>query len=204
MRDIKLEKPDARGCRNKFEQLQSRDDQGNYFWELRSCVYWHEFEKPKLVIPAITSDVEYAVDYEKHFANDKTSICVTSEPNYLVGLELKSSLGVSSANGKSEQAGWFLRIFKPMYVSALPIPAAPPEKQKPVERLVERILSAKQRDAGADVSALERELDELVYALYGLTPEEIKLVEGKFALRPTCIIQSIENVQRKAARTRTN
>ncbi len=30
----------------------------------------------------------------------------------------------------------------------------------------------------ADVSALERELDELVSALYGLTPAEIKLVEG--------------------------
>jgi len=42
---------------------------------------------------------------------------------------------------------------------------------------VGRILSAKQRDAGADVSAWERELDELVSALYGLTPEEIKLVE---------------------------
>ena len=26
--------------------------------------------------------------------------------------------------------------------------------------------------------ALEREIDELVYALYGLTPEEIKIVEG--------------------------
>jgi adenine-specific DNA-methyltransferase len=52
------------------------------------------------------------------------------------------------------------------------------EKQKPVERLVERILSVKQRDAGADVSGLERELDQLVCALYGLTPEEIKLMEG--------------------------
>ena len=39
-------------------------------------------------------------------------------------------------------------------------------------------LPAKQRDAGADVSELEREIDELVYALYGVTPEEIKLVEG--------------------------
>jgi hypothetical protein len=44
--------------------------------------------------------------------------------------------------------------------------------------LVERILAAKQRDAEADVSALEREIDELVYALYGLTPEEIKPVGG--------------------------
>ncbi len=44
-------------------------------------------------------------------------------------------------------------------------------------RLVDRILAAKQRDAKADVSALEREIDALVYALYGLTPKEIKLVE---------------------------
>ena len=57
-----------------------------------------------------------------------------------------------------------------------------------VERLVERILSAKRRDlglrseasssqAGADVRALERELDGLAYALYGLAPEEINIVE---------------------------
>ena len=38
-------------------------------------------------------------------------------------------------------------------------------------------LPAKQRDAGEDVSALEGEIDELVYALYGLTPEEIAVVE---------------------------
>ena len=73
--------------------------------------------------------------------------------------------------------GGFIRLFA-MHVKKFPIPAVTSEKQKPVERLVERILSAKQRDAGADVSALERELDELVSALYGLTPEEIKIVEG--------------------------
>lgn len=65
-----------------------------------------------------------------------------------------------------------------MYISALPVPAATPAQQKPVECLVERILAAKQRDAGADVSALEREIDALVHALYALTPEEIQLVES--------------------------
>lgn len=29
------------------------------------------------------------------------------------------------------------------------------------------------------MSALERQIDEMVYALYGLTPEEIAIVEGK-------------------------
>ena len=51
------------------------------------------------------------------------------------------------------------------------------EEQKPVERLVARIFAVNGQDASADVSALEREVDELVYALYALTPEEIKIVE---------------------------
>ena len=43
---------------------------------------------------------------------------------------------------------------------------------------VERILTTKQRAPDADVSALEREIDRLVYQLYDLTPEEIAIVEG--------------------------
>jgi hypothetical protein len=33
------------------------------------------------------------------------------------------------------------------------------------------------RDARADTSELEQEIDRHVYALYGLTPEEIQIVE---------------------------
>ncbi|MFZ1640854.1 MAG: TaqI-like C-terminal specificity domain-containing protein [Candidatus Contendobacter sp.] len=44
--------------------------------------------------------------------------------------------------------------------------------------LVDRILAAKQADTTADTSTLEREIDQQVYALYGLTPEEIAIVEG--------------------------
>jgi len=43
--------------------------------------------------------------------------------------------------------------------------------------LVERILTAKRAAPDADTTALEREIDERVYRLYGLTPEEIQLVE---------------------------
>ena len=58
--------------------------------------------------------------------------------------------------------------------------------------MVDRILAAKQRDAEADVglraeaaasqvSGSGREIDELVDALYGLTAEEIKIVESASA-----------------------
>lgn len=43
--------------------------------------------------------------------------------------------------------------------------------------LAEKILAAKRVDAGADVSGWEREIDERVYRLYALTPDEIKIVE---------------------------
>ncbi len=45
--------------------------------------------------------------------------------------------------------------------------------------MVDRILAAKQREAKADVSALEREIARLVYKLYELTDDEIKSVEEK-------------------------
>ena len=67
------------------------------------------------------------------------------------------------------------------YVTQIAIPKSAVEdqsKQKPFIKLVDRILAAKAKDAEADVSQLEQELDELVYALYALTPDEIKIVKG--------------------------
>ena len=43
--------------------------------------------------------------------------------------------------------------------------------------LAEWVLAAKRADPAADTAAVEGEIDELVYALYGLTADEIKIVE---------------------------
>jgi len=45
--------------------------------------------------------------------------------------------------------------------------------------LVDQIMAAKRANPKADTSALEREIDRLVYALYGLTAAEVALVEGR-------------------------
>jgi len=62
-------------------------------------------------------------------------------------------------------------------MSQIPIPPTTTEKQASLIKLVDRILAAKVRDARADTSEMEQEIDRHVYALYGLTPEEIKIVE---------------------------
>jgi hypothetical protein len=47
-----------------------------------------------------------------------------------------------------------------------------------IAELVACIIDARKKDTQVDTSALEREIDQQGYALYGLTPEEIAVVEG--------------------------
>jgi len=49
---------------------------------------------------------------------------------------------------------------------------------KPFYNLIEQILSTKKQNPEADTSKLEKEIDKLVYKLYNLTEEEIKIIEG--------------------------
>jgi len=69
--------------------------------------------------------------------------------------------------------------FKVNELSNFPLPKNRNLKSKEIIKLVERILAAKAKNPQADTSPLEREIDELVYQLYGLSPEEIAIIEGK-------------------------
>jgi adenine-specific DNA-methyltransferase len=60
----------------------------------------------------------------------------------------------------------------------LPIPDATQEQQAPIIGLVDQILNAKRGDISADVSALESQIDQLVYRLYNLTPDEMSVAEA--------------------------
>jgi len=64
-------------------------------------------------------------------------------------------------------------------IKSIPVPNATTKQQNEISSLVETILKMKKQDISADTSALEREIDRLVYGLYGLTEEEVKVVEGK-------------------------
>ena len=60
------------------------------------------------------------------------------------------------------------------------IPIAQPAEifKQRIGKLVDKILTAKKSDPNADTTALETEIDQLVYQLYELTAEEIKIIEG--------------------------
>ena len=54
------------------ETLTRRQDKGRYWWELRSCAYWQEFQKPKLVYQEIQFHPSYTLDSSGRLGNNKT------------------------------------------------------------------------------------------------------------------------------------
>lgn len=70
--------------------------------------------------------------------------------------------------------------FKKEWVQKLPIPKISPEQQKPFINLVDQILKKKKDNPEADTGELEREIDEMVYELYGLGEGEIKIIKQSF------------------------
>ena len=71
-----------------------------------------------------------------------------------------------------------VRMFS-IYVEKLPIPNVKLELQKSIIVRVDSILAAKKEEPEADTTALEAEIDQLVYKLYGLSDEEIAVIEGR-------------------------
>ena len=59
----------------------------------------------------------------------------------------------------------------------LPIPKVSKERQQPIIVLVDRILNAKKDNPNADTSSLEQQIDHIVYHLYGLTFDEVLIVD---------------------------
>ena len=93
----------------------------------------------------------------------------------LTGL-LNSKLIAFWLRNKGKMQGENYQIDKEPLMS-IPLPIVNEAGQKPITIIVEKIISLKTANLSADTSALESEIDRLVYQLYGLTEEEIKIIE---------------------------
>lgn len=67
----------------------------------------------------------------------------------------------------------------PEHIRNIPIPIASKEEQLPIIKLANSILTAKRENPSVDTIEQEREIDKIVYQLYGLTEDEIRIIEQK-------------------------
>ncbi|MBK9934275.1 MAG: class I SAM-dependent DNA methyltransferase [Cytophagaceae bacterium] len=157
------------------EKAEVRTDKGDFWWELRACDYYDQFVKPKILYQKFQVKPCFIYENTGKLCNDSMWM-IPKNDVALVGL-LNSKMGwyLISKYCTAIQNGYQL-IWK--YFGQIPIPVDFQDNNSEIKSKTLKIIDLKKQDPTADTTALEAEIDRMVYELYGLTEEEIALVEG--------------------------
>ena len=154
---------------------------GNYKWyEIQdNTAYYTKFEKSKIIYRRIAKSLDASYDTTGTFGLDTTFFIPANDLPLLA--ILNSQLFDWYARHKvlplnDPWAGGGLQFFA-QYMEKVPIADMTSEQKMALSRLVKQILADSQSD---DVREIEREIDELVYQLYGLTDAEIELIKQTY------------------------
>ncbi|WP_444685883.1 Eco57I restriction-modification methylase domain-containing protein [Helicobacter pylori] len=194
---LKLDIDDYPSLKTYLSQFRPRIDQtgekdcrkktNNQWFETQDTIAYHEdFEKEKIVYGEIVQEPRFYLDNGEcelgYFYAEATSFILTGEHlRYLLGM-LHSKLITFAfktfyAGGGLGESGY---RYKKAFIERLPIPKITPQNQKLAHKITDcakAILEAKEKDPKANTQELEKEIDALVYQLYNLTDEEIKIIE---------------------------
>ncbi len=169
-----------------YDTIATRCDQGDTPYHLRNCAYLEDFEKEKIVYGEIVQEPRFYLDNGEcelgYFYAEATSFILTGEHlHYLLGM-LHSKLITFAfktfyAGGGLGESGY---RYKKAFIERLPIPQITEKNQELADKITDgakQILALKEKDPKANTQGLEKEIDALVYQLYHLTDEEIKIIE---------------------------
>ena len=166
-----------------------------------------EMEQPKILTPSIANQSSFTYDAEDYYyfvgsgggGGGGYGITVSHNSGlsaqYLLGLLNSKLLNVYIKENSTSFRGGYM-AFNRQYIEALPIRRIDPNNRPDkaihdrIASLVERMLTLHQQKNTAatvhertllerQITATDRQIDQLVYALYGLTDEEVALVEGE-------------------------
>jgi len=170
------------------DKARKRYDQGEYWWELRPCDYYANFEKPKIIWGNLATKASFNFDEKKYYINAPGCILSTNI-KYILGVMNSRLMSYFLLSICAERQGGFIEQ-KPIYVSKIPIKTIQESQQIPIIQLVDKILSLHKQLAAAktdfehaalqrQIDATDSQIDHLVYELYGLTEGETKIIEEK-------------------------
>ena len=153
-----------------WERLSTRADQGDTPYNLRNCAYLEDFSKPKIIFQEIVQESQFLYDDTVHFmCNDTGRIIVGNSLKFLLGI-MNSKLFFYSvkrfySGGALGEHG--VRMKHTFFEN---FPCIPENKE--IEYIATR-LNNSYNDADSFL------LEKLIYSSYGLTEEEIAIVENR-------------------------
>lgn len=156
-----------------------REDQGRFYWELRSCDYYEGFVKPKIIYPQTAKSVYACYDTTGTFALNSTSFISSDDLSLLAILNSKLFDWYARHKFQSLNDPWTggRLQFKKVNMEVVPIADRTEAQKAELSRLVEQILADPKAEGVHDI---ERQIDELMYQLYGLTDAEIELIKQTY------------------------
>ncbi len=172
------------GIQLKYNDLKkSRKKTGNKWFETQDQIgYYNEFKKEKIMWKIIGSNINFYFDTKKYFANNAINVMTSSSENLKFLTSIFNSEIMDFYFKKFifiEVEGGGIQMFNTV-MRNIPFPKIPPSQQVPFEKLVDQIIAGKEK--GEDTTALERQIDLMVYKLYELTYDEVKIVDPAFEM----------------------
>ncbi|MDD4128055.1 MAG: TaqI-like C-terminal specificity domain-containing protein, partial [Methanomicrobium sp.] len=171
-----------------------RYDKGDYWWELRACDYYPEFEKPKMMLPDISLRSNFSIDKDGIFYCVNTAYIIGKYDLFLIGVLNSRLISLYYRMISPIFRGGYLRFIY-QYLIQIPIRTIDFTNPKDVARhdrmvsLVETMLDLNKKldnaKLGSEKEMIQRRIDatndaidKLVYELYGLSAKEIAIVES--------------------------
>jgi adenine-specific DNA-methyltransferase len=142
---------------------------------LRSCDYYDEFEKEKIMLPDISIKAEALMDNNGMYSVN-TAYIIPKADKYLLALINSSLIHFFYSNLTSTIRGGYLRFIR-QYIAQIPVVEPSIEVREKIESSVHKIIAEKLNDGSNITENLEAEIDQLVYKIYRLTEEEIEIIK---------------------------
>ncbi|WP_257938790.1 type IIG restriction/modification system [Campylobacter lari] len=167
-----------------YKTLEKRTDKGKTPYNLRNCAYLEEFEKEKIVWNPVSGEYLFSYIKEHIFFNNSLfmmTLDVFSLKYILAFMNSNCYKWLITLKTNLIQTGSYAYGAKDK-IERLPIPKINSKNEKLANELislVDEILNLKEQDKKANTSPLEEKINNIVYMLYNLTKEEIKIIEGK-------------------------
>ena len=169
------EYPSIKAFLDKYSQkLIDRKDQGDTPYNLRNCTYYDEFIKEKIIWKRIGSVMRFSYDNTGLYCLDSTCIVTGEKIKYLVGL-LNSKLCLYELFQISPKTGTGDQIISVQALEPLYVYYPDTKTEKLITDIVHQILASKSKNL--NTNELETQIDLIVFKLYNLSYEEIKLID---------------------------
>ena len=170
--------------------LIARQDQGHFWWELRSCAYWSEFDAPKIMYQDITWRSQFSLDTEGMLSNNTVYFLPTADTWSVAVLNSPIAWWYSwraAVHGKDEALRYFTA-----FLEQFPVPAPTKPQRRQSESLVLKLAAI-----ARDQQSTCRTLLDWFRVEYGIEKPSQKL-QNLIALDSDALVAEIKKLRGKA------